>query len=119
MLCVGTRYTQYFNKRYGRVGHVFQERFYSRRVHDEIDLLVVSRYVHLNPVAAHLRQCPEAYPWSSFRTYLDDEANPLQLVDRDVVLNLMASWPPAQRAPQYCAFVNLPFGYADEFSTGE
>ena len=52
MARVATGYARRFNERHDRVGHLFQNRFCSRLVLAEGDLLGVVRYVHLNPVAA-------------------------------------------------------------------
>jgi len=48
---VGTGFARHFNERHGRVGHLFQNRFRSRIVADDADLLGVIRYVHRNPLA--------------------------------------------------------------------
>lgn len=60
-------YTQRFNKRHGRVGHLFQGRFKGILIQKESHLLEVSRYVVLNPVRAGIVQGPEEWPWSSYR----------------------------------------------------
>ena len=65
-----TSYTVYFNKRHGRTGHVFEQRYKAFVVDQDNYLLAVSRYVHLNPVAAKLAQRPAQYRWSSYASYL-------------------------------------------------
>ena len=60
-------YTQSFNRRHRRVGHLFQGRFKAIIVEKEIYLLELCRYVVLNPVRAGLVIDPSRYPWSSFR----------------------------------------------------
>ncbi len=57
-------YAQLFNTKYGRVGHLFQSRFGSRIVHDEIQLARVADYIVQNPVAAGLCASAQAWPWS-------------------------------------------------------
>jgi putative transposase len=47
---IATSYSYYFNKKYKRIGHVFQERFKSENIEDESYLLAAIRYVHQNPV---------------------------------------------------------------------
>jgi REP element-mobilizing transposase RayT len=70
MARVGTGYARRFNERHGRVGHLFQNRFRSRPIDDEVDLRGVLRYVHLNPLKHDLvrglegRDGLEAFPWS-------------------------------------------------------
>ena len=104
MQCVGITYTRYFNRRYGRVGHVFQGRFHSRLIDKEVYLLVASRYVHLNPVRARLARRAEEWPWSSFRAYQDPAKDPLRLTDAEEVLHLVSTVVDRQRSG-YRAFV--------------
>jgi REP-associated tyrosine transposase len=61
------RYARSFNRRYLRCGHVFQARFRSILIEADTRLLVVCRYVVLNPVRAWLCQQPEDWLWSSYR----------------------------------------------------
>src|SRR5688572_30626678 len=60
-------YTQAFNRRHRRVGHLFQGRFQAIVVEKDAYLLELCRYVVLNPVRAGVVQAPRAYPWSSYR----------------------------------------------------
>jgi REP element-mobilizing transposase RayT len=62
-------YAQSFNRRHGRVGHLFQGRFTSRLVEKDSYLLVVSRYIVLNPVRAGLVPRPADWTWSSYRAH--------------------------------------------------
>ena len=71
------RYAQIFNIKYGRVGHLFQERYGSRLVGDELDLAVVFGYIAANPVTASLCSQPEDYEWSSFRATLEGAIDPV------------------------------------------
>jgi REP element-mobilizing transposase RayT len=67
---INTSYASYYNRKYNRIGHVFQDRFKSEPVEDERYLLQVIRYVHNNPVKAEMVSNPENYPWSSYSQYL-------------------------------------------------
>ena len=60
-------YTQKVNRRYSRVGHLFQGRFKSILVDKESYLLELARYVVLNPVRAKLVTDPKDWEWSSYR----------------------------------------------------
>jgi putative transposase len=60
-------YTQTFNRRHGRVGHVLQGRFKSIVVDREAYLLELCRYIVLNPVRAGMVKEPGKYLWSSYR----------------------------------------------------
>ena len=59
-------YTQLFNARHKRSGHLFQGRYKAIHIEKESHLLEVCRYVVLNPVRARLRKRPEDWKWSSY-----------------------------------------------------
>jgi len=60
-------YTQRFNRRYKRVGHLFQGRYKAILIEKDSHLLEVACYIVLNPVRAKLAESPEEWKWSSFR----------------------------------------------------
>jgi len=60
-------YTQAFNRRHRRVGHLFQGRFKGILIQKESHILEVCRYVVLNPVAAAMVKDPREWAWSSYR----------------------------------------------------
>ena len=62
-------YTQWFNRRHRRSGHLFQGRYKAFLVQEDPYLLALIRYIHLNPVRAGLARKPESYAWSSDRHY--------------------------------------------------
>jgi putative transposase len=59
-------YTQYFNRRHNRVGHVYQGRFKSILVEKNSYLLELSRYVVLNPIRAGMVKDLDSWQWSSY-----------------------------------------------------
>jgi putative transposase len=61
-----TRYAQRFNRRHGRRGHLFQERFKNVLVEEESHATVLTRYIALNAVRAGLCTRPEDWRWSSY-----------------------------------------------------
>lgn len=63
-------YTKAINKRYNRLGSLFQGRFQAVHVDKNEYLLHLSRYIHLNPVAAKLVNKPEAWEFSSYLEYI-------------------------------------------------
>lgn len=69
-------YTQTFNRRHDKVGHLFQGRFKAIVVDRDAYLLEVCRYVDLNPVRARLVRKPGAWAWSSYRTHVGQMAAP-------------------------------------------
>lgn len=84
MLNLWSGYSKYFNKRYSRVGSLFQDQFKAIHVHEDTYLKWLSAYIHQNPTVARLVQRPEDYPFSSYRKYLGDSD---ALCDADIVLS--------------------------------
>ncbi len=60
-------YTQRFNRKQGRMGHVFQGRYKAILVQKESHLLELARYVVLNPVRAAMVTAVGDWPWSSYQ----------------------------------------------------
>jgi putative transposase len=56
-------------QKYGRVGHLWQDRYKSQLITDDAYLLTAGIYIDLNPVRAGMVATPERYPWSSYRHY--------------------------------------------------
>ncbi|MBI4669678.1 MAG: transposase [Elusimicrobia bacterium] len=63
-------YTQFFNRKHNRVGHLFQGRFKALLIDKESYLLTLSRYIHQNPIRAGMAKSAGDYPWSSYPAYL-------------------------------------------------
>lgn len=103
MQVIGTAYAMYVNKRYGRVGHLFQGRFHSVLVESDSQALELSRYLHLNPVRAGMAERPELYRWSSYRAYVGRVQDPL--IDSSLILG-MISPRPADQHDLYATFVS-------------
>ena len=78
-------YTQTFNRRHNRVGHLFQGRYKAILVDKESYLLELSRYVHLNPWRLKKSQDPFAYRWSSLAAYVSRVAAPKWLTTTEVL----------------------------------
>ena len=84
---INVSYVLYFNRKYHRCGHLFQNRFISDIIKDDRQLMSVSKYIHNNPVKAKMVQRPEAYLWSSYYSYVnifDD------LVDINLILDYIS-----------------------------
>lgn len=83
---IGTSYAIYFNKKYNRVGHVFQDRYKSEVIEDDRYLLSVIRYVHNNPVKAGICKVQE-YRWSSYRFYIQAAREQKKLLAYEEILD--------------------------------
>lgn len=82
----GTTYTQRFNRRHFRRGHLFQGRYKSIIVQNEAYLLQLSYYIHRNPLRAGIVQRLADYRWSSYRVYAYDRRTPKWL-STDLILS--------------------------------
>jgi putative transposase len=69
-------YTQRFNRRHGRVGHLFQGRYQAILIEKDSYLQELARYVVLNPLRARLVKRPEQWRWSSYRASAGMDAAP-------------------------------------------
>src|SRR6266545_5978337 len=67
-------YTQYYNRRYRTVGHLFQGRYKAILCDRDAYLLELVRYIHLNPARMKHPQNPWTYRWSSHRAYVGEHA---------------------------------------------
>lgn len=80
-------YTQYFNYRYRKVGHLFQGRYKAIICNKDKYLLTLARYIHLNPVRAGMAKRPEDYVYSGHRSYIMRGA--AECIDPRPVLELL------------------------------
>ena len=101
-------YTQGFNRRHGRVGHVLQGRFKSILVDKESYLMELCRYIVLNPVRAQVVAKLEAWPWSSYPATAGTRRAADWLAVREVLSLFARSERVAQRA--YRQFVRDGMG---------
>jgi len=97
-------YSQWWNQRHGRCGHVLQGRFKAQLVQRERYLLAVCRYVVLNPVRAGLVPRPEDWPWSSYCASARMAAS-ATFLDRASVDSLLAGGAGSSPGDQYRRFV--------------
>lgn len=71
MKSIAVSYAIYFNKKYQRIGHLFQDRFKSEPVEDMEYFITLIRYIHQNPVAAGIVSHVEDYTWNSWVEYTE------------------------------------------------
>ncbi len=76
-----TSYSMYMNKKYHRVGHIFQDRFKSVLVETDAQLKWTSAYIHTNPIKDGLAKNPKEYRWSSYQDFVMGRHNPLLTTD--------------------------------------
>jgi len=70
---IGASYVYWYNRKYKRRGHLFQDRYKCEPVEDDKYFLTVLRYIHQNPIKAGIETNISKYPWSSYNEYLGKE----------------------------------------------
>ena len=84
---IASSYVYYYNRKYGRDGHLFKERFKSEPVNDMAYFTVLLRYIHQNPVKAGIVERVKDYEYSSWGEF-DGTVEPVfQICDTRTVLN--------------------------------
>ena len=101
-------YTQLFNRRHQRVGHLFQGRFKAVVVQKDCHLLEACRYVVLNPVRARMVKSPRLWKWSSYPATAGQEILPPCLF----IDWVLSQWAAEKKSEQevYRKFVNGGMG---------
>jgi len=110
-------YTNYFNSKRKRTGHLFQGRYKAILVDAAQYALELSRYIHLNPVRVGLVSTPDDYRWSSFQEYTGKRVAETWL-KRDFILGFFANGE-AQATEKYRRFVEEAMGKEQESPLNE
>lgn len=102
MHCINFKFAQYFNRKHGRHGHLFQDRFKSKVVRDINYLYALSAYIHNNPtVIEGYENCPENYIFSSLGVYLGIRKDPFGILDVRFILSFFGNEPAQERKKYY------------------
>lgn len=80
-------YVYWYNRKYERIGNLFQDRYKSEPVDDDAYFVTVLRYIHRNPIQAGIVTEVGQYRWSSYHEYL----KPGAIVDVEFALKLFDS----------------------------
>lgn len=83
---ISSSYVYYYNRKYNRCGHLFQERYKSETVDDDRYFLTVLRYIHQNPIKANMVKKLEEYRWCSYIEYTAGN----KIVDTNFALELFS-----------------------------
>ena len=108
---VNSIYSQLFNKRHDRVGHLLQGRFHAVVVEKERHLLELVRYVVLNPVRAGLVDRVSEWPWSNYLATVGDRPAPEWL---EIEWTISQFGTENERRQAYREFVEAGVGRNDE-----
>jgi len=83
---ISSSYVYWYNWKYKRCGHLFQERYKSEVVEDDEYLLTVLRYIHQNPVKAGIEKDIAEYKWSSHNAYMRNK----EIIDIEFILKILS-----------------------------
>lgn len=86
---MATSYAIYFNKKYRRVGHLFENRFQSKNVENSYYMLNLVRYIHQNPMKAGISEM-DKYKWSSYFEYFENNQTEEKIVDTKEILEIFS-----------------------------
>jgi len=89
---INSKYAQYFNKEYKRVGPLWQGRFKNSFVYDDSYLAILLRYIEQNPIKANMTDSLGKYKWTSsfciLNNIYDDLLSDSMLYDETLFANL-------------------------------
>lgn len=85
MAHVNGAYTNYFNTKRERFGHLFQGRYKAILIEADEYAKELYRYIHLNPVRAKIVEQPEEHEWSSYSFYIGKKKAP-EWIKMDFIL---------------------------------
>jgi REP element-mobilizing transposase RayT len=110
---MATSYANYFNKKYQRVGHLFENRFKSKNVENSYYMLNLIRYIHQNPIKAGISEMNK-YCWSSYLEYFQKENlnDENKIVDTEEILS-MFSLEKEQAKKEFLEFNNKSYKFQD------
>lgn len=84
MRAVNAQYAAYFNRKYKRVGHLWQGRFKSWFVTDDAYLYTLVKYIEFNPLKANMVKHLDEYPYSSYNAFID-KRSPITCLKRSIM----------------------------------
>lgn len=107
MFLIKKKYATYFNRKYQTRGHLYDRRFFAKPANSQRTLLHMSRYIHFNPIAAHLVNIPEDYKWSSYQLFTqstEDSSTPPYINFNHLLISFSGSY--QSRKMQYINWCN-------------
>lgn len=84
-----TSFSKYINKKYNRVGHLFQDQFKSVLIETNPQFMWTSAYIHMNPVKSKMVNNPNEYNWSSYKDIVGKRDLPI--VHRDLLIEIFGN----------------------------
>jgi len=107
-------YTQYYNRRYHKSGHLFQGRYHAILCDRDAYLVELVRYLHLNPARVRQAMDPWRYRWSSHGAYLG-HPSPVVVETTGVLEQFHRQVGPARQAYRQFLREGLPQGHQAQY----
>lgn len=104
-------YVYWYNRKYERMGPLFQDRYKSEVIDNDSYLLSAIRYIHQNPVKAGIIKHMEEYRWSSYMSYIIEQES---FIDTGLILSMLgdkeqyANFMQWQEDKKFLEFDNVP-----------
>jgi len=95
-------YVFWYNKKYDRIGYLFQDRFKSEPVEDDEYFLTVLRYIIKNPIKAGITNKVKDYKWTNYSDYIEEN----ELTDTDFVLHIFNEASREYAVNEFIAYIN-------------
>ena len=105
MALINKRFSTSYSKRYHHIGRIYQKRYFAKEVDSRLGLLVVSSYIHRNPIDTKVPMVKrlEFYPYSSFPLYVDESIAAPSFLNRELLKECLP--PPYEKTNQsYCQY---------------
>ena len=105
MACINRRYSDYYARRYGHVGRIYEKRYFSKFAKGPNAIRDISSYIHRNPIdtTTPLVKKLHEYPYSSFPYYADDTKTPPRYLNTSLVATFLPK-PFEQTNDAYCLY---------------
>jgi len=87
---LNTSYANWFRAKHKLIGNIFQGRYKSILVDEDSYALVLSAYIHLNPLRKGMVENIEDYPFSSFLDYIGKRSPVIRRLDMSLILNMLS-----------------------------
>ncbi len=97
------RYAIWHNRRRGKKGHLWENRFHSNIIEKESYLLECIRYIELNPVRSKLVSHPKDYKWTSYKAHIYEQ--PSTIIDMHPIFHELGKTP-CEIKQNYIKFIN-------------
>ncbi|NLB88982.1 MAG: hypothetical protein GX790_07135 [Syntrophomonadaceae bacterium] len=88
---INIKFAGWYNNKFERIGHVFQDRYKSEVISSDEQLLHVIRYIHNNPVKANLVSKASDYIWSSYNSFISGKSAIISPLEIETIISMFSN----------------------------